>query len=210
MSKPFIGVTIGVVATLMLLATATTFFSFGQQANSAQNAPGHKYQWDFIQISVVGSVATITAGGMGIASGEPPVGNITITGEGTFVVGSPDQVTGGGTWSVSTGSSGTFKVTQLISFVQDPGTILTVFKGSGITVHDKIDGGATDSRAGVAILRVHYSDGSDGVLTFVCNLTGAAGFEGITMTKAGVDYFLPSDPLAATPVGVTLFHIIDN
>src|SRR5229473_3781155 len=49
--------------------------------------------------------------------------SITLTGTGTFVPDDPDEVTGGGTWAVSTGGSGTFKVTRLIRFDLAPGSV---------------------------------------------------------------------------------------
>src|SRR5260370_7516515 len=47
--------------------------------------------------------------------------SITLTGTGTFAPNDPDEVTGGGTWAVSTGGGGTFQVTQLIRFYLAPG-----------------------------------------------------------------------------------------
>ena len=52
---------------------------------------------------------------------------ILIAGTGTFVVGEPDNVTGGGTWSTFNGSgvatgSGNFRVTHLGNFELAPGS----------------------------------------------------------------------------------------
>jgi hypothetical protein len=55
------------------------------------------------------------------------------------------------------------------------------------------------------VLRIAYSDGSDGILVVSCNLPFPAPnpqmFEGITATKGFVDYKAP------VPGGVTLFHV---
>jgi hypothetical protein len=99
---------------------------------------------------------------------------ITLTGSGTFHPDDPDEVTGGGTWAVSTGGSGSFKVTNLVRFSLAPGRV------SDPSIH-----------AGLAFLRVTYSDGSRGILAVSCMLPGTPAnvAEGITASKGFVDYF---------------------
>jgi hypothetical protein len=100
--------------------------------------------------------------------------SITLTGTGTFAPDDPDEVTGGGTWAVSTGGSGTFQATHLIRFDLAPGSV------SNPTIH-----------AGLAFFRVAYSDGSRGILVVSCHLPGTPAnvAEGAAASKGFVDYF---------------------
>lgn len=99
---------------------------------------------------------------------------IALTGNGTFQVkpGNP-HVTGGGTWATAT-DSGTYAVTDLVSFELAPGT-------------------APDptTRAGLAVLRIEYSDGQEGILIVSCHLNGtpASVPEGISASKGFVNYW---------------------
>lgn len=99
---------------------------------------------------------------------------ITLTGTGSFQPGDPEEVTGGGTWAVSTGGSGNFKVTRLDRFDLAPGNL------GNPTIH-----------AGLAFLHVAYSDGSRGIVVISCMLPGTPGnvAEGATASKGFVDYF---------------------
>jgi hypothetical protein len=107
--------------------------------------------------------------------------SITLTGTGTFAPGDPDEVTGGGTWAVSTGGSGSFRVTQLIRFDLAPGSV------SNPTIH-----------AGLAFFRVAYSDGSRGVLTVICALPGSPSniADSGLASKGFVNYFNRQPPPA--------------
>jgi hypothetical protein len=68
-------------------------------------------------------------------------------------------------------------------------------------------GNLADTRAGLAVLRVHYSDGTNGMLVVSCNIAGPpAAIEGTTATKGVVDYSNPLIPDVTT--GNTLFHVI--
>ncbi len=100
---------------------------------------------------------------------------ITLTGSGTFQPDDPEEVTGGGTWKVSTGGKGgTFHVTGLVRFNLAPGSV------SDPSIH-----------AGLAFLRIAYSDGSRGILAVSCMLPGTPAnvAEGIAASKGFVDYF---------------------
>ena len=128
---------------------------------------------------------------------------ITLTGSGTFVVGDSEEVTGGGTWELSdeTGQltgSGTYQVTRLVRFDLAPGR-------PGPTLVDTI-GHVEDLRAGLAYLRIRYSDGSQGILVVSCHLLTSPDsiFEGITASKAFVDFFYRAGPDG------TLFHEVSE
>jgi hypothetical protein len=102
-------------------------------------------------------------------------------------------VTGGGTWSTSTGGTGTYEVTGFVSFTLAPGTF------PSFLTDDVCDGcNATNAHSGLAVLKVAFNDGSEGVLTVSCSNPGTplSVFEGITVSKGFVDYWNhdPGDP----------------
>ncbi len=106
--------------------------------------------------------------------------SIQLTGTGTFAPDDPDDVTGGGTWSVSTGGSGEFQVKRLVRFELAPGSAPIPSR-----------------RAGLAFLGVAYSDGSRGVLTVSCALpvgTPSNLEDGAHASKGFVDYFNRQPP----------------
>jgi hypothetical protein len=63
--------------------------------------------------------------------------------------------------------------------------------------------------AGLAVLEVEYSDGSEGVLVVSCRLAGTATsvFEGIAASKDFVTYNRNIEPIAGVNANRTLFHI---
>ncbi len=134
---------------------------------------------------------------------------ITLTGSGTFVApggsnGGSSAVTGGGTWTTSTGGSGTYVVTGLVRWEfanaqANPG---------GLPVVDNT--GDTTKRAnGAAVLTIEFSDGESGVLTVGCHGPGApAGiFEGIATTKGFRTYYNVPAPVGTADTGRTIFHV---
>jgi hypothetical protein len=187
-----------VVSTLVGLAIAATL---SLASGIVAFADGTKMRWDIVGVDTSTTPPTIVAGGTDIAAARDG-STINVTGSGTFVVGESDEVTGGGTWTTvasdgtTTTGSGTYKVTGLVRFDLAPGTFTSLPLLDGI-------GNAADARAGLAVLRIAYSDGSRGILVVSCHLGGTPDpvFEGITATKGFVDYL-------SRKSGATLFHVI--
>jgi len=170
--------------------------------------------WAIISINF--PTTTFSPGGVAFASaisGSAPSGlKIKFTGSGTFVApangGTSSGVTGGGTWEtfsgcpsacISTGS-GTYQVTKLVSWQfasAQTGTIIDLT-------------GDTNERAnGTAVLRIEYSDGSQGTLGLGCHGPGApAGIEeGVIATKGFVTYWTGEVPSAGVDKNRTVFHV---
>jgi len=169
---------------------------------TASNAKGDggTVRWDIIQFTSR-NPPTFAAGGTASALAQDG-SMITLTGSGTFTPGEDGEVTGGGTWATQSPSgatigSGTYQVTGLIKFDVAPG---------GVPSPPFVDliGPAAKAHAGLAFLRIRYSDGSRGVLTVSCTFVGTPPnvFEGITASKDFVDYFM------RVPQHFTLFHFI--
>ena len=175
------------------LATGPNAGTLPATAAGSQNS---LMRWDLISVDFV--ALTASAGGTASAFANDN-SKITLTGTGKFRSnsGNSQNVTGGGTWETSTGS-GTYEVTGFVSYVVAPGTFPLA--------HDNI-GNPADARAGLAVLKISYNDGSDGVLTVSCTIAGtpAAVFEGITATKGYVDYLRPDVPGNNNR---TLFHVL--
>jgi len=134
-----------------------------------------------------------------------PYPMITLTGSGTFKLNGNGKATGGGEWTIypyagSPESSGTYVVTDFISFDVAPGSLV----GSGYT--DYI-GNLADARGGLAFLRILYSDGSQGVL----GVEGTVINEGTFYVSKGTSFysFLPCPgPTDNYPMGPSpIFHI---
>jgi hypothetical protein len=164
-------------------------------------------RWDIIHMNAATTPPTLSAGGVAFASARnPSTLSIKLTGSGTFVGppsgGTSSAVTGGGTWetfddTTSTGS-GTYEVTKLVSWVfarpGAPGFI------------DLIDDGTTAN--GTAVLRIRYSDGSEGTLGIGCEGPGPSiGIvEGVIATKDHVTYWDAQPHVAGVDANFTLFH----
>jgi len=164
-------------------------------------------RWDLINVDF--ATGTLSAGGIASASANDN-SKITLTGSGTFRSnpGRPQDVTGGGTWTTyapdgtTVTGSGTYWVTGFVSFVLAPGT--------PPLPNDNI-GPRENERAGLLVVRVAYSDGSEGTLTVSCHLNGTPDsvFEGVTATKSYVDYWNPEAPPAPPgDANRTTFHVI--
>ena len=161
-------------------------------------------RWDMITPNFAPPVS-LNPGGKASATASN-TSCITITGSGTFVApasgGSSSAVTGGGTWTVfapsgvngtvpatcgtTVTSSGTFVVTELVRW--EPST---AFAPTGLI--DNV-GDINEAFGGFAVLRVSYSDGSQGVLTISCNSPHDpfAVFEGMIVSKGVIQYWYPS------------------
>jgi hypothetical protein len=161
-----------------------------------------RIRWDLIDLTL----PDIRAGGEDTASSEGET-MLNLTGSGTFRPGhSREDVTGGGTWTSDNpvvGGSGTYRVTEFISWVRAPGTL------AGTPLIDHI-GSLADTRAGLAVLRIKYSDGLGGVLFLSCNLNGtpASVNEGINASRGFVNFFMPATPVFAKHSNRTLFHAL--
>lgn len=172
-----------------------------------------RIRWDIIALT---AGPTVNPGGQASAKNNTN-DTITLTGSGTFVVrpgGEDDHeesrdVTGGGTWMITTASgssSGTYHVTGLVSFEQAPGT----FPGAADAI-----GSPADFRAGLAVLGIEYSDGSHGILVASCHGAGTPDsvFEGITASKDFADFWNRLAP-SGTPTGAnanrTSFHVVSD
>jgi hypothetical protein len=174
-------------------------------------------RWDIILLT---PGPTVNAGGQASAkdnqystpTNDNQGNTLTLTGTGTFVApggggGTSSAVTGGGTWTltpvVGTPSGGAYWVTGLVRWEEAPGT----FPASVDNI-----GNPSDFRAGLAVLRIEYSDGSRGILVLSCHGAGTPDsvFEGITASKGFVDYWHRQDP-SGTPAGPnanrTAFHL---
>ena len=173
---------------------------------------GRRVRWDLILVGT----GCVAPGGQASASANGGA-KITISGTGTF----PDarnkcrkDVTGGGTWAVSASDagcfpgSGTFRVTELLSW--------TTAGGTPPLPCDNIGPNAT---SGLATLRVKYSNGKTGTLTISCHFVGSAScvFEGITATMDYEDFWNREAPSTAGPGqpgfqegNRTNFHFLDH
>jgi len=66
-----------------------------------------------------------------------------------------------------------------------------------------------DARAGLAVLQIQYSDGGLGKLVVSCRLpigSSPSTYEGITVSRGFVDYFMPENP--DLTMNGTIFHVI--
>jgi hypothetical protein len=198
-----------VLFAVLVAATAAVAVVFAGGAAGADN--NKSVRWDIIRLTTPGGVTTVNAGGFADAQTQAPaatfgpIQTIRLTGSGTFDAPSgknddSDDVTGGGTWSIIGGASGTYKVTELVSWefasFQTPG-----FED---TIGDK-----NERANGSAVLRIYYSDGDSGVLTIGCHGPGAPNhiFEGIAVTKSFKTYYTVQNPGADPNANRTIFHV---
>jgi hypothetical protein len=131
---------------------------------------------------------------------------IRLTGSGTFRTDGHD-VKGGGTWKTFDPSgtltgSGTYRVLNLVSWHAAPGALPCP------PITDEI-APCGDARAGLAVLQIQYSAGGVGKLVVSCHLpvgSPASVYEGITVSRGFVDYYLPQNP--DLTMNGTIFHIV--
>jgi hypothetical protein len=168
-------------------------------------------RWDIVSLDFAATPPTVSAGGTAGALAQDG-SRITFTGSGTFISnpgrGRPQRVTGGGRWTAFDAAGnqtdrGRYRVTGFVSWERAP--------SEPANVNDRI-GRQRDQRAGVAILRIRYSDGERGTLLVSCDLGGNAPdtvFEGITATRGFVAYWNREAP--TPPPGNenrTIFHVV--
>lgn len=211
---------------LMLIACASlalaAFLSTDTATATSSLTEADHVRWDIISFNFAPPL-TVSPGGHASARAND-CEKITLTGSGTFVApaggsGSSGAVTGGGTWetfsatspctcsSSATGTStgsGTYEVTGLVRWDRAP------FE-PGNPAQPTIDliGGGTGS-TGLAVLRIAYSDGDQGILVVSCTGVGATPpnlFEGITASKGYVDYWNREAPVGGVDANRTLFHV---
>ncbi len=187
-----LGAVVALGAVLMLL---TTF------ASAASSGGAQHVRWDIISTTGI-PPGPLNPGGH--ASAMAPDGDtITLTGSGHFVApasgGGDGAVDGGGTWSTS-GGSGTYQVTALVSWER-------ANDQANVGFVDNIDEGTRTN--GTAVLKIAFSDGSSGVLTVGCHGPGAPPgiFEGIATTKAYKTYYNVPAPAPGVDAGRTIFHV---
>lgn len=184
------------LATTAALALAVT--------SGAAGGDNERVRWDIVSINF--AAGTVSAGGHASARAEDN-SKITLRGSGTFVPGESDEVTGGGTWTTfsPTGAptgSGTYRVKRLVSWVLAPGT--------APPLTNLIAKPGERAAAGLATLRIKFSDGAKGLLIVSCHLVGTPDsvFEGITASKGFVHYWNREAPPAPPgDANRTLFHI---
>ena len=168
-------------------------------------------RWDIIHFNPTTTpLPTISAGGFAIDSARnPSTLSIKLTGSGTFVGpasgGTSSDVTGGGTWETFSGTtstgSGTYQVTELVSWT------FSNFQTAGVLT-DLIDDGTRAN--GVAVVRIRYSDGSEGVLGIGCHGPGAPDgtLEGVIASKGHVTYWDAQAPVGGVDANRTVFHLM--
>jgi len=192
---------------IIVMMTAASPFAFAQ---------AQQVRWD-ITISSLTVPPIFTPGGVAFASarsgGAPSGLKIELTGSGTFVApasgGESGAVTGGGTWQTFSGcpsaclstGSGTYSVTKLASW--EFANLWT----AGVVI-DNVDPGFP-AASGNVVLRIHYSDGSDGILGVGCHGPGAPGgiHEGVIATKNYVTYWDSEAPVAGVNADRTALHL---
>ena len=209
----------------LLLGLGVVLFSLSAGGPvRADDGDDVRIRWDIIRLSpgpAINAGGEASAKATNASTSQTETSTLTMTGSGTFEVpekdrrpaqGRPrrdeegDDVTGGGTWMITTGavsSLGTYKVTGVVLWVEAPGTV---------PITDNI-GNAADARAGLAVLRIEYSDGERGILVVSCSFVGTPNtvFEGITASKGFTDFW-KAQPPTGTPTtpnaNRTLFHVV--
>lgn len=192
------------VAVVVVGLVATASFA-SPLRHEKQAVTGTTIRWDLISLDFKTSPPTFNPGGF--ASALTPDGTkITLTGSGTFG-GPPKRVTGGGNWTTfdpsgAQSGSGTYKVVSLVSFIE------ANLQAQTPPFTDKIADGSKRAN-GTAVLRIAYSDGSQGVLTVGCHGPGSPPgiFEGIAATKGFKTYYSVQAPAPGVDANRTIYHV---
>jgi len=184
--------------------------TIGVSASQSASGSAEHVRWDIVSLNFSTTPLTVSAGGVAFASARnPSTLKVQLTGAGTFVApasgGPSGAATGGGTWETFSGTtstgSGTYRVTGLASWEfansQTPGSL-----------NDNI-GNQAQAANGTAVLRIEYSDGSEGTLGIGCHGPGAPGgiVEGVVATKGFVTYWDAEPPAGGVDKNRTLSHV---
>ena len=189
----------------VVFAAVFLSMSFGLPVVHGQAA---HVRWDIVHVIP----PNVTVGGMASALTRNGAA-IELTGSGTFTAsaggdGTSSAVTGGGTWetfdpgSNTANATGTYKVTGLVRWERAPGTFPPL---------NDLIGNSAEASPGLAVLRISYSDGSQGTVNVECHLVGTPDTvsEGIAATKGFINYFNSAAPVAGVDANRTLFHFQD-
>ena len=201
--KRFRFVLLAVVALVVGLLTTASFAS--PLRHHARARTGLTIRWD-ITSGAQKPPGPVIPGGFASAL-APDKTMITLKGTGTFG-GLAKKVTGGGDWTTydpkgaETGK-GTYKVLSLVAFIQ------ANFQSPPPVFTDNIGDATHKAANGTAVLRIAYSDGSQGVLTLGCHGPGAPPgiIEGIAATKGFKTYYETEEPKPGVDANRTLFHV---
>ena len=204
-----LGLAFGGLALAVVLSVAARSEPAGARvrASSESAVAGLRIRWDIVSYNFATTPVTVSAGGEASAKASDRSA-IVLTGSGVFG-GAPTNVSGGGKWTTlgPTGAvtgSGTYQAKVLVSFYAAPG----VFGDATgrYQLADQISDPAA-AHAGLATLRIAYSDGSQGVLTISSRQAGTppSVFMGITATKGSVGYWIHQAAEPAVDGERTLF-----
>jgi len=185
---------------LALLAALTLMTFVGADPKAAAQQ-SQTIRWDLVNLLA----GQVLQGGEASARAEDGT-RITLTGKGTFTSGLRGEVTGGGTWTTQNAKgdltgSGSYAVTELISWHGAVGT-------PAVGIVNRI-GKDADKRAGVAVLRIRYSNGSDGMLVVSCHgdVSPDTIFEGIIASMGFVQFWNREAPRGGVNANRTIFHV---
>src|SRR5919204_5841990 len=111
---------LALAASLLVLAALPS--AAADHGKGGKHSGAMHVRWDIISLVGGNPPGPINPGGSASASAPNGGDTITLPGSGPFVApagnkGESGAVTGGGSWHTSTGASGTYRVTSLVSFV---------------------------------------------------------------------------------------------
>ena len=206
--RPLIGLLSLAIALTLPAPVASAALPGGGQGGrlrAARHAFGWRVRWDFYRLDFATSPASVAPSGSASARARDG-SRITLTGSGAFG-GKPSNVSGGGTWTTydPTGreiETGSYRVRALISF----------FASEGSSPYPDEIGSPGDARAGLATLRVSYSNGKQGILVISSFLPGSPPpvFVGVTVSVGAIDFFTPVPPALGAQGGRTIFHLLQR
>ncbi len=190
-----------------LIACVLAGLTLGSSTSGVGAQAAQKVRWDIV--SVTGSQPPLTLQEGGSTAALADDGSlIKLTGSGTFVPGSPDSATGGGTWATfhhgSPIAKGTYKVTGLVSATGASGTLPAAI------ITDKI-GNNSDARSGTAVLQVTYDDGDRGMFIVSCHLPAGSPdsiFEGVIASKGFTTFLTVVAVVPGVDANRTAFHVL--